>query len=262
MILRSPLTIGQSACPEEEIIFDCIVEGSHILIWNSNEYIGAGSGAQLEFSSRNSIGSRVISQVDSHVFAQLTKNADKGGTVMLQSTLRIVSTRNSTIKCLTLDPGSTGSANLTVLGPSKCSYSSPQHTNFLLAYIMLAVYLMFIILYIIDPPGVPHNPRATDIKALTSPQDCVLSIEWNSPIDTNGENIAKYAVRLSQDSSIPEINTTSTIYQFPHPCNDKRINITISAIDRCGREGISTGYFRPMSQVTEPPSPQPPNPSA
>ena len=53
--LSSSLPDGQGVCPEEEIKFTCVTNGSASHAWMSDEFIGSG-GIQLEFASFDSPG--------------------------------------------------------------------------------------------------------------------------------------------------------------------------------------------------------------
>ena len=119
--LTYSLEPGQSACPKENVIFNCIVRESRILLWASDEYIGT-DGEQLEFSTADRDGDRMNSSVNQDTFAILTNVTDHGGTILLQSELHIVSTQSSIVSCLTTDAASRRSIDFNVLGDSMCKY--------------------------------------------------------------------------------------------------------------------------------------------
>ena len=130
--LTDSLEPGQSACPKENVIFNCIVRGSRILLWGSDEYIGTG-GKQLEFSTADQDGDRINSSVNQDTFAILTNITDNGGTILLQSELHIVSNQSSIVSCLTTDAESRQSIDFIVLGDGMCkyyyTYLKIQHKN-------------------------------------------------------------------------------------------------------------------------------------
>ena len=97
-------------------------------------------------------------------------------------------------------------------------------------------------------------PRDAAAVEIPSGQElmCVLLIEWDPPKNIDSVNIASYIVRTSRAKShASETNETSTLATFLSPC-DNDLNINITAIDRCGRLGVSTANFTP-SIVTVPP---------
>ena len=98
---NSILHLGNLCCPGTEIIFTCTVNGSRVLHWRSDEYIGS-NGAQLEFLDIDEIGHRIDSSANRYTFATLidANNGSAGGPILLQSELHInVSNQGSTVYC-------------------------------------------------------------------------------------------------------------------------------------------------------------------
>ena len=113
--LSSTLGMGKSACLGERINFTCTVNGSRILSWSSNEYIGS-NGIQLEFSTFDENGSRINSSVSPDTYATLDMVINANGMFTLQSTLHIaVSNRSSIVSCLSVNNSTRKSINLNVL---------------------------------------------------------------------------------------------------------------------------------------------------
>ena len=112
--LSSTLGMGQSGCPGERVNFTCTVNGSRILSWSSNEYIGSG-GLQLEFSTVDKNGSRLDSSVNPDTYAILESVIDANGISSLQSTLHIVSNGSSIVSCLSVNNATRRSINFKVL---------------------------------------------------------------------------------------------------------------------------------------------------
>ena len=112
--LSSSLGMGKSACPKEEIKFTCTGNGSRILSWSSNEYIG-NNGFQLEFSIFDGNGSRKNSIVRPDTYATLDMVINVNGMFSLQSTLHIVSNLSSVVSCLSVNNSTRKSINFNVL---------------------------------------------------------------------------------------------------------------------------------------------------
>ena len=113
MTLEYSLETGQSACPEENITFTCIVKGAHSLLWSSDEYIGAGE--ELDFTTEDQEGRKKYSDANPDTYATLI-NVVKSGEASLESELHIRSNQSSRVSCKTGNAGSKQSYNFTVLG--------------------------------------------------------------------------------------------------------------------------------------------------
>jgi hypothetical protein len=114
--LIDSLGTGINACPGEIVTFTCTVNGSRILSWNSNEYIGGSrSGLQLEFSTLDKVGLRINSSISQDTYATLEKVVNSNGISSLQSTLHIVTNQSSIISCLSVNNSTMKSINFKVL---------------------------------------------------------------------------------------------------------------------------------------------------
>ena len=105
-IIITTLLEGNYSCPGQEIIFTCVTNGSVVVAWSSNEYIGTG-GLQLEFTSRDSVGRRITSSSNPSTFAELTMRAEG---LVTESQLHIIVSRDipmATVTCSDVSGGST-----------------------------------------------------------------------------------------------------------------------------------------------------------
>ena len=103
-------------CPNQEIIFTCVVKDSLTISWGSAEYIDTGS--TREFGIFNNIGDRHTSQMNPNTVANLTDNRMEDGVRILESTLHIetlASISNFSISCMR-DNGTTKTIHLQLLG--------------------------------------------------------------------------------------------------------------------------------------------------
>ena len=89
-------------CPGDVISFICNTTGSSILVWTSEEYIGA-SGSQIEFASIDNIGITKPSLSNPDTVATLTAISMTDGMTVLISMLCIATrstTPSVTVSCL------------------------------------------------------------------------------------------------------------------------------------------------------------------
>ena len=98
--------------------------------------------------------------------------------------------------------------------------------------------------YCISDPGMPQNAAAVEIP--TTPDHCVILIEWSPPNNINSPNIDYYIIQTSNKNEIPTVNETSTLATFLSPCEElNNLFINITTVDRCEHVGVSTANFRP-----------------
>ena len=117
-MLEYSLEKGKSACPGEYITFTCIVRGSSILSWSSDEYIG---GEPLQFTTDEEPGlTKNISNSDT--YATLI-SVVKGSDASLECELHIQSYQSSPVSCSAGNDESRQSINFTVLGDGTCKYT-------------------------------------------------------------------------------------------------------------------------------------------
>ena len=116
----SPLEPGQSACPEESLVFTCEVYEANTLVWTSDEYIGAQ--LQLDYNIYDDVGQINKSYIDpDNNYANLTSNNNNN---FLQSELHIRSNLSSQVSCKSAASGeSKQSIDLNVLGNGMCNYT-------------------------------------------------------------------------------------------------------------------------------------------
>lgn len=75
-------------CPEEEVIFTCVIRGSSIIAWKSDEYIGVNQ--LLEFSIADEIGANHnSSKLNVVAHAILVNKTNDGRVMVLKSQLHI-----------------------------------------------------------------------------------------------------------------------------------------------------------------------------
>ena len=98
--MRYTYAASINVCPGDEINIICEIEGSPILGWSSDQYIGTG-GVQLEFTTSDSAGFQRRSAVNPNTVATLT-SADSIRRI-LTSTLHTIivpsDVLNSSIAC-------------------------------------------------------------------------------------------------------------------------------------------------------------------
>ena len=118
--LSSPLSEGQRVCPGDAIMFTCVTNGSSILAWSGDDYIG--QAVQLEFATFHEPG-RIARNRDSPIGTQavlVSKEIEENETLgILESQLSIVITsdyQTATIKCLHVDTGSEETTGFQLLG--------------------------------------------------------------------------------------------------------------------------------------------------
>ena len=98
----------------------------------------------------------------------------------------------------------------------------------------------------------PQDAAAVEIPSRQ--EMCVLLIEWDPPSNINSLNIERYVINTSRKHEIPVTNETSTLASFVSDCEDLiDLNISIAAVDRCGRMGVNTANFTPNIHSTSPP---------
>ena len=83
-------------------------------------------------------------------------------------------------------------------------------------------------------PGLPLNVTAERITPLKL--DCVIIVQWDQPSNSEASYVDHYNVSFPSGSA--RIPTAISI--LVHLC-ETDIDIKISAVDHCGREGPSTG---------------------
>ena len=112
-VLEYSLETGQSACPGENITFTCIVRGSRILSWSSDEYIGTDD--VVDFTTNDTKGEkRYINKTDTYATLIDVKSGDQE--LSLESELHIRSNQSSPVSCMTGNNENRQSIHFTVLG--------------------------------------------------------------------------------------------------------------------------------------------------
>ena len=86
VMITSTLSDSQSVCRGQRVNFTCVIRGSSIISWISNEYIDAG-GTSIEFVSADDIG--VSRQLNPNAVATLVSTEVINGTQVLTSQLMI-----------------------------------------------------------------------------------------------------------------------------------------------------------------------------
>ena len=100
-------------CPDDEVTFTCETNGSTILAWTSEEYIGTG-GSELELTTGNTPGFKLRSNSDHNTVATLISKDQR--LLAIASTLEIVTSsdlnmsHSSSVTC----KHRTNSANKTI----------------------------------------------------------------------------------------------------------------------------------------------------
>ena len=104
--IMTTLLDGKYACPGQEVIFTCITNGSVVVAWISDDYIGS-NGRQLEFASNShSLGAKATSTIDPNTFAELTMKEDG---LVTESQLYITVSQeisSATVTCIDVGTGS------------------------------------------------------------------------------------------------------------------------------------------------------------
>ena len=109
-------------------------------------------------------------------------------------------------------------------------------------------------MYTSELPGMPLDPAA--VESSTGERSCVVLIKWDPPSNIASPNINHYVINTYGNSDIPTTNATTTLATFLSPCNDlSDIDISVAAVDRCERMGMSTRNFTPNELSTIPPTP-------
>ena len=121
-VLNSSVPVGElnRLCPNQQISFTCLVKGSLIITWRSDQYIAMGS--PLELSRSENIGFNRTSPMYPSTVAILTNKSTEDGVQVLESVLRIETRAdifNFSISCLHAN-GSSEIINLQLL--SKFAY--------------------------------------------------------------------------------------------------------------------------------------------
>lgn len=118
--LNSTLIDEQYTCIDDPSVkFTCVTTGSTVLIWRSNDFIGADDTDQFLFIS-NRDGEGLTRRIRDSV-ATLTRNEIVNGQRVLESTLHITvmsSTPNTSVTCVNVDDDSNVTKYFTV--PCKC----------------------------------------------------------------------------------------------------------------------------------------------
>ena len=85
--LNCTLSQGYYACPGERLIFTCLMRGSQVLAWSSEEYIGRDQ--QIEFLSIDRTGTTRQSPIDPNNIASLINISRENGTLAITCNLSI-----------------------------------------------------------------------------------------------------------------------------------------------------------------------------
>ena len=121
IVLSSSLSEGQQVCPRDELTFTCVTNGSAILAWSSDDYIGRGGIQLLLASNRNpgyieKNGASLMGTKATLIRKEIEENETRG---ILESELEITVTSDyqiATINCLHVDNGSQESTRFQLLG--------------------------------------------------------------------------------------------------------------------------------------------------
>ena len=76
---------GQRGCPGHQVNFTCVTNGSLVLAWSNDEYIGE-NGAQIEFTSADGVNRTKASSINPNTVATLVR---VNGTRVIESLLSI-----------------------------------------------------------------------------------------------------------------------------------------------------------------------------
>ena len=87
MTITSSISEGEIVCPGETVTFTCVTRGTIILIWSSEEYIGA---INIDFNERDNINRPVQASRNNNTLATLVNVSMDGSTRVLVSQLRII----------------------------------------------------------------------------------------------------------------------------------------------------------------------------
>ena len=93
---------------------------------------------------------------------------------------------------------------------------------------------------ILDPP---HNPHAVAIRDQRMTGRCVILAEWNPPLNTEKEDVAFYMIQYPSGNMNSTASEVSFLVRIPTCTQD--IEIRVSAVNRCGREGRYSQLFEP-----------------
>ena len=117
--LTSTLREGNQSCPEEVVIFTCIVRGPSTpsgltLAWSSAEYISG----PLQLSITDRLGAVSTSSMNGVITATatVTNSTNVAGELVLESTLRITAVVASTVTCMSSAGGGTASIEFFISG--------------------------------------------------------------------------------------------------------------------------------------------------
>ena len=219
--LSSTLLEGDRACPGAQVNFTCTTNGSLVMSWRSDEYIGP-NGARLEFTSADGVGSRMTSPINPSAFATLVR---VDGNRVFESVLTLTvsdSYQTASVTCSEVGQGAS-TTTFTLLGM----------WSYLAAYNNIVIRVS-LLLSSVALPGIPQNVTANMIS-LTS-EDCVILLQWMPP-SVAKSSINHYVVD-SSSGRFTTIDTSVKIALLIH--NSTTYYIRIHAVDYCDRDGPST----------------------
>ena len=130
---------GHRACLGREVNFTCMTNGSLVMVWSSDEYIGI-NGAELEFTSADGVGSTMRSSTNPSTVATLVSI---NGTRVTESVLSITVLDFPTASVTCSDVGwGTSTITFRPLGMWLCKHlrllNSNNCVHLLLAQLFLA----------------------------------------------------------------------------------------------------------------------------
>ena len=99
-------------------------------------------------------------------------------------------------------------------------------------------------------PGDPGMPQTTAYQTKDAIGQCTVHISWNLPTNIITEAVSHFTVYIDGLEIINITNTTDTLLSTYYPvCSCDDYNISVTAVDQCGREGQSSTVFVPASDL-------------
>ena len=218
--LSSTLLEGDRACPGAQVNFTCMTNGSLVIAWRSDEYIGP-NGAGLEFTSADGVGSRMTSPINPSTFATLVR---VNGTRIVESVFTLTvsdSYQTASVTCSEVGQGAS-TITFTLLG----------------MYVVISSYNIIRVSLLLSSaalPGIPQNVTANMIAS--SSDDCVILLQWMPP--SGAESSIDHYVIDSPAGIFITRDASVEIALLIHHCNSTTY-IRIHTVDYCDRDGPST----------------------
>ena len=97
-------------------------------------------------------------------------------------------------------------------------------------------------------PGDPGMPQTTAYQTKDATGQCTVHVSWNLPTNNITEAVSHFTVYIDGLETINITNTNDTLLSTYYPvCSCDDYNISVTAVDQCGREGQSSAIFVPAS---------------